>query len=195
MKNLILITALLLFSVSAFGEQIIINSDLTEAQIAAIKAQVATMESDALSAAEKAATAVIDNPETVKQWAEMSSAIAQGVGDTAKELGVAANEFLDSPAGLITVVLIAYHFLGTDFIGVIAMFLIFPTLLFVYFRVIRWIRIESVTYNDEKAHWYSPRGKTVNIKAFDSEQMVAFIVTNIVFFFISWMVVANCMPG
>lgn len=72
-------------------------------------------------------------PETVREWGSLGKEFSTTVVDTAKELGIAVNEFLYTPVGF----LIAFYFMW-DMIGGILVGI--PLLIFIwwlYFRVCR----------------------------------------------------------
>src|SRR4051812_40589099 len=57
-------------------------------------------------------------PEKVKEWVDIGTAIGSGLASSAKELGIAANEFANTPVGKFTVFMIAWHFIGQDFVSI-----------------------------------------------------------------------------
>lgn len=59
------------------------------------------------------------NPEKLNQWVDLGKNIGLAVAATAKELGVASDEFLKSNTGKITVALIVWHVMGKDIVGVV----------------------------------------------------------------------------
>ena len=119
--------------------------DLTPAQKAKILAQVDEMKNP-LSA------------EKVESYAEVWKVVGQSVAETAKQLGIAANEFLDTKAGMIAVVMIAWHVAGKDFIvlqrqlfryvlGIFLFFTFVPIWLYLFRRM---CIIKEVVYGEDK---------------------------------------------
>ena len=58
-------------------------------------------------------------PEKIDQWAENGKGIGIAIGSAAKELGLAADAFLKTDAGKITVAMVAWKVMGRDVIRVI----------------------------------------------------------------------------
>lgn len=78
--------------------------------------QAAVMQ--AIADSEAAASAVPKSAKEVEEWVRLVDAVGQGLGQLAKELGVQANELLNTPVGYITVGLIAYNVMGNDLMGI-----------------------------------------------------------------------------
>jgi hypothetical protein len=57
--------------------------------------------------------------EEAKEWVSFGTEIGRGLADTAKELGVAANDLLTTPVGMLTAGLIVWHIAGNDLVGVV----------------------------------------------------------------------------
>lgn len=57
-------------------------------------------------------------PEDVNEWVDLGKNVALAFTTVAKELGVAADEFLKSNTGKITIVLIAWKIMGKDVLGI-----------------------------------------------------------------------------
>lgn len=96
--RLLSITGLIfLLSVSSFAG--IDTSGLTEEQKAQLTLQAVQMKGE--------------------PWAEVANAVGTGVAQTAESLGVAANEFVDTPVGKMTAFVIIYQFIGKDLVRLI----------------------------------------------------------------------------
>lgn len=78
-------------------------NDLSDEQQAQIIAQVAAMKGQQSSVV--GAIAEVD-PDVVDKWVGMGQAIAKTIGEVAKELGIAVNEFAKSPVGILVVALV-----------------------------------------------------------------------------------------
>ena len=59
------------------------------------------------------------DPQKLNEWVDLGENIGVAVAATAKELGVAADEFLNTRTGQITVVLIVWKVMGEDIVGII----------------------------------------------------------------------------
>lgn len=56
-------------------------------------------------------------PEDIKEWAGVAKGFAEALGVAAKEMGIAVNDFLGSPAGVLTAILIMWKVMGNVFVG------------------------------------------------------------------------------
>lgn len=65
------------------------------------------------------ATPVVDK---VDKWVDLGSKIGKQFGDSAKEAGIAINEFARTPIGLLTTFIIAWHFVGNVILHIISGF-------------------------------------------------------------------------
>lgn len=104
-------------------------SNLSEAQKAEVLKAVT----------EKAAqTQAIPNqladPAKLNEWVQLGSNIGLAFGGAAKELGIQVNEFVKTPVGYITMVLVVVHFMGGLVLHVFGAILI----LIVGFGFLRW---------------------------------------------------------
>lgn len=150
------LTLLLLFASSAVLAQDITTSDisgfndLTDVQKAEIAMQIAkTAEantSNILDITDKVSTV---NPESVDKWVDVGAKIGKMLGGTARELGIAANEFATSPVGVIAMGLIVWNYAGEqlyDFIvGSLWFIVMLPLWLILFFKLAhRTLRYEDV---------------------------------------------------
>lgn len=56
----------------------------------------------------------------VQQYVEVGKGIGAGLGEAARSMGVAVNEFANTPVGRLTTFVIIWKVLGHDFLGIIA---------------------------------------------------------------------------
>lgn len=125
------LVALFLVCSSVQAEVRVDTNGLTEAQKATIVQQVEKLKEEA-TVAERASQF---SPDKVNEWAELGKNIALAFTTVAKELGVAADQFLASTTGKITLVLIIWKVAGQDIlgftVGVVFLFAFVP--LWIYF--------------------------------------------------------------
>jgi hypothetical protein len=120
MKRLIAVL-ILMFALPAFAGMNANQLDgagwknLTESQKADILKHVAQTagKNDNAPAAEK-----------VSQWVDIGERIGKMIGGVAKEVGVAVNEFVQTPVGKMAMVIIVWHYMGSVLIHVVAGLLI-----------------------------------------------------------------------
>lgn len=110
--------------------------------------------------ATKTVAGVVDgiSPQRISEWGAVSKDFAVALGIAAKELGIAANEFLDTDAGLLTAGLIVWHVAGASIAGIligVPMLVAFWWLLIGYMKR---SKINEITYADNGArHWWGPK--------------------------------------
>lgn len=89
---------------------------LTETQKADIIRQVA--------ASATPATNTEDTIDKIDRWSQVGANLGKGLAATAKELGVAVNEFAATPMGKVATALIVWHIMGASIMHIIGAFLI-----------------------------------------------------------------------
>lgn len=89
--------------------------------------------------------------EQVDKWSEISLKFAKALGVAANELGVAANTFLDTPAGKLTAAFIAWKVMGNTATLIVAGLL---GLIFFHFLAKAFRRILTTSgYEEKKTRW------------------------------------------
>lgn len=143
-----LVLSVFLFTIgTVHADELSVSSKLTSEQKAKLQLEAAQMEN-----AESTTTV-----STAKQWVDIGTAIGSGLASTAKELGVAANDFANTPVGKISMLLIVWHFFGSEAVhilfGAFWLLIMLPTWLWVYRRT--WFITTITTYESGKG----PDGK------------------------------------
>jgi hypothetical protein len=124
------------------------TSGLTEEQVADMAALIAAKKAENVK---KGGTEIVEaakDPERMKRYAEVGEAIAKSLGAAAKEMGVAVNDFMSTPAGTLTVLLIVYHFIGSDLIALFVAGSLIPVVVYMWFRAVRYIRTDRIERNE-----------------------------------------------
>jgi hypothetical protein len=87
----------------------------------------------------KKAAATVPPVEKVKPWVELFDGLGDGIVKFAKDMGMTANELLNTPVGYITVGLVAYKVMGELITELIALFawvsILTPLLLLYLFKI------------------------------------------------------------
>lgn len=110
MKNLIAVV-MCMFAFPAFAAINNIDTNgLTEAQKAQLVQQAEQM---------KNATP-LDTANKVDQWVNIGEKIGKMLGGAAKEVGIAVNEFVQTPVGKMTAVLIVWNYMGSMIVHVLS---------------------------------------------------------------------------
>ena len=143
MKRFLLV-ALAFFSFNAFAgiDHRSISSDFNDLP-ETTKLEIARQIAEAKKATQPALPSVVKvvesvTPEKINQWAENGKGIGIAIGSAAKELGLAADAFLKTDAGKITVAMVAWKVMGKDVVRVVgggAFFLILASIwVYIYRR-------------------------------------------------------------
>lgn len=90
-------------------------SDTEKAEIIKIVADKANAQGPA---------AAIPTPEKVGQWLDLGPKIGQMIGGAAKEVGIAVNDFVKTPVGQLTMLLIIWKLIGASLIHVVGAFVV-----------------------------------------------------------------------
>lgn len=96
------------------------------------------------------------DPVKLTQWGQVAKEFSGALGIAAREMGVAANEFLGTPAGKLTAVVIVWNYMGSQLLGIA---IGIPLIIFILWggtRIIRSVFVESITYTEVKT-WYGTK--------------------------------------
>jgi hypothetical protein len=77
---------------------------------------------DAVKAAEAPATAVAQPPvsaDTAKQWADVGKNIGSAIAETCKALSIGVNDFIKTPAGILTIAVLILYLFGASLWAVV----------------------------------------------------------------------------
>ena len=119
--------------------------------------QAELLKSVADGAASNKPQGVLPTVEKAKEYAELAEigpAIAQTVALTAKELNIAVNEFVGSPVGTITMVLIVWHFLSGMMFHLLAALVVLSVGAFAMRKLAYVFSDTEVTYDTTKTNWF-----------------------------------------
>ncbi len=113
------------------------TTGLSEAQKAEIVLQIEKMKSSKM-------------PETIEnaeRWAEWGQGIGKAISSTAKELGVAVDEFSRTPVGQITMAVIVYKVIGKEVIRYFGGGILFIVTIIMWVKYFKRVS-EEVTYHE-----------------------------------------------
>lgn len=131
MKRIFLVVAMMFSSgaFAAYGTCEIGNSGLPDAVVQKLKADCETLRLDQISkeALEKTTekNAPMITPERITGWAQVAEGFANAMGAAAKQLNISVNEFIKTPAGLITIGVILWKVIGVSILKFLAMYAVF----------------------------------------------------------------------
>lgn len=130
MKNTIAILSL--FAAMSASAAIVDVSDLSANQQAQIVKQIEDLKQGEEKNISKTAR------QELTAWGELGSNMGRATVAAAKEVGMAAGEFAETPIGKITTAIIVYKIVGKDvlklFVGVFLLFVLSPLLLFYFLK-------------------------------------------------------------
>lgn len=65
---------------------------------------------------------MVPSPEKVGQWLDLGPKIGQMIGGAAKEVGIAVNDFVKTPVGQLTMLLIIWKLIGASLVHILGAF-------------------------------------------------------------------------
>lgn len=172
----------LLFCGGAQAQVNVNTSGLTDAQKAKLIQMAETMKEEVA----KAEQASQFSPERVNEWTELGKNIALAFTTVAKELGVAADQFLNSTTGKVTLVLIIWKVAGQDILGLAlgVMFLLTFVPLWVYFFrklcLMKSVTIEAIEGQRRPKRTVEYFGKDINDDIIITRWVMLFVLMSIV---------------
>lgn len=86
-------------------------------------------------------------PDVVSAWGGVAKDIAEAVGIAAKELGVATNEFLNSPAGFLVAFLIVFKIMGAYLAYVFVSIPFTLVMIWVWVKLNLYMTIRNIKYD------------------------------------------------
>lgn len=132
-KNFLAFCVLAL-SFGTYAQSISVEN-LTKKQIAELNQHVAEMKNEPSSVSEKVRS-------EVEAWTDLGQNIGRATVGAAKEVGMAANDFAQTPLGVVTTSIVVYKLIGKDavrfFVGACMIFT--GTLFGVWMSRRRWVR-------------------------------------------------------
>lgn len=173
MKTLLLTAVLALSSMSALAQTTINTRDLSEEQIAQLALQAAQM---------KNGTGTGGTSETIRReaeaWGELGANMGRAAVGAAKELGVAANDFIQTPAGKITMGVVIWKLIGEDILSVLvggSIFIVGYALAFYMFFFARYA--DYVKYDTRPILWgLMNKRYVVEIREDDENRIVRVVI-------------------
>jgi hypothetical protein len=127
---------------------------LTEAQKAELIKQAATMQVQNANDPFHETTEALSTADTVNKYTDIAIKVTQALAAGAKELGVAVNSFLDTPAGKWTLGIIIYKTMGADIMMAISAFVVLIVGFTIIITIARRMRTIDIKYNKEKTTWF-----------------------------------------
>lgn len=120
LKNL-LMNFVLCLSLFVLGSSMAVACEITGSGLPSEMKQKLIVECEQMKlAAQSAPEAPKVTKEDLSEWANISQEFAKAIGIAAKEMGVAVNEFITTPAGILTAGVILWHTLGADAIKILS---------------------------------------------------------------------------
>lgn len=140
MKKLIAIAAMAL-SLSAFAAVEVNTSGLTDAQKAELIKQAEAMKSTSKPEAQLV--------EKVDKWVDVGEKVGKMMGGAAKEVGIAVNDFVKTPVGLMTAGIILWNYMGGMLVHVVSGAIFFVVSFSLLTYTMRRCSPTKITYDKE----------------------------------------------
>jgi len=124
------------------------TSGLTAQQVADLKAEIAQTQAD--NAKRPVDAKPVLSPDNISEYAKLGRDIGSGLASTAREIGVATNEFAQTPVGHLAMMLIVYKLIGRDlvhYVGGIIWFAITIPIWIIFFRRMYLYKSVEVKYD------------------------------------------------
>jgi hypothetical protein len=180
MVKLLLLVTTFAFCISADDVAQAGFNKLTESQKAQI---IQSIESTASSTATPTVT-------TVDQWVSLGMKIGQALAGCAKELNLAVNDFMKTPAGKVATVLIVWKVMAIDILHIVGGLMILVVGLTLVRAYYKGCKIETRKYDPEKVDIFKrSRLKEIIYKELTGNEavtVVIFAVLTVLAFIITW---------
>jgi hypothetical protein len=111
MKHLIILITSIILSFSVYAQ--IDTSQLTPAQVSALQAAANEMSGSSVK------NISAGTREELTAWGQLGQDLGKGLVSAAKEVGVAASEFSQTPLGKIVTFILVFKLIGADILGVL----------------------------------------------------------------------------
>lgn len=112
------------------------------------KAEVIKMVADKAASKDSSVPAALTE-DKVEKWVKIGSNIGQGLAGAAKEVGVAVNDFSQTPVGQLTMLLIVWHMIGAQLIHVLGGILIWIVGIAIIRHMVARAYPSKITYSKE----------------------------------------------
>ena len=140
------------------------------------KARLAEASKPPLSALDKAAENI--SAEKVNQWGDISKKFAEALGIAAREIGISVNQFIVTPAGIITIALIVWAVFGKSMLILGSCFFVW----FVIWAVCRTILFKKYETVEREFLWWKWKTEVRRNETYDnlSESAIAWMLISAV---------------
>jgi len=186
MKKFLMILASTLLMATASAATID-DSKLSDEQKAQVQKMVADLEAkkpDNISATARAET---------EKWVELGGNMGKAAVGAAKELGMAANEFVATPLGRVTMGVVIYKVIGKDIIGMIVGGCIVVFFLTMAVVLLRMKKYTNATYEYKPVLFGLRQRQFVMSGSIDNEWAVGYMIASFVCIVIGLLVGLNIM--
>lgn len=186
----IILAALLLFAVPTFACDIS-GSGLSKEAIATLKVACEQAKLDEVKANDPSAYIT---PDRISAIGNVSNDIAMAIGTAAKQVGIAANEFLQTPAGLLVAFGIFMKLFLHQAIGLVGLVLILSTWLWFTRRLL----VDEYTVVEKVRFWglYTATKRIPTYTAFkrlDDNQAVCLLLSTGFTGLVSWLLIGTLL--
>lgn len=179
MRRLVMLSMLLCLTAIApsFGASLQFGGNevdgLTDAQAAKLQAQAADLAQQ--NSKDSQSQSSVDTIEKVNKYVELGQSIGAGLAATAKQMGVAVNQFATTPVGKLAMFIIIIKLIGWQFlhitVGLLWFLVVFPTWLYLFRRIC--LISETDTEYNEKGKRARKRVKYMGLNEYTDNWRIA----------------------
>lgn len=190
MKLLTLVLLLFTLNVSASNDYIDV-SKLSDKDKAELQLKVAKHIEEQHQKEQQ--PSIVPNPNVVEQYVTVGEKIGKAFGGAAKEIGVAVNDFVKTPVGIMTMILIVWNYMGSMIVHLLGgLFILITSIIFIRW----WVKISSndeIIYDTEKTNIFGnyrireiKRDVSSDVSGASKTLYVAFVIVSIIVMFSGW---------
>lgn len=192
----IIFALLVMFSVPATACEISYTQGLDDVAVQRLKLACEQAKLDAKEAREQAHTvsSVVEtvSTEKISAFGLAAKDVAAAIGIAAKELGVAANDFLATPAGILVAAVVIWKLFAIQFIGLIGIVVVNCAA----WWMVRRSMVDSYDVVEKKRFWgLWTTTKRIpvycSVKELDGNQGETIVLTAIVAFLLNWILLGT----
>ena len=127
---------------------------LTDQQKAELIKQAATMQVQNANNPFHSSKTAASTVDSVDKYTDVAIKVTRALASGAKEVGVAVNSFLDTPAGKWTLAIIVYKTMGSDIMHFLAAIVVFTSGVGFLTIMGQRLRTATIKYDRERKNWF-----------------------------------------
>lgn len=157
-------------------------SNLTQEQKLEILSNIEKMKATTPASLVGTVKEITPTPEAVNEWVEVGNNIGLALAGTAKQLGVAATEFIGTPMGKISIVILIGYLFGNPLIHIAAVLTFLLIALPLMNKLMTYWSRTEITYDNEKTDIFGRSIIKRKSWCMDGEQVTGMVFVYIIVF-------------